>query len=206
MGDNYTLPASYGIVKEFASVGDVTVSEISAVNTSGGGAQATVTYTTDVKYDDENSAGSICVSGIKTNTWADISVKPTGSKAYYQFLKDNGYAYVTVRIGMIAKSNDNAVYLHAGGATNLHQNTAVSIVQRYDLTTGGLKNLGGKNGELYKWLTIGTESWTECSYTIDEFLENYNKQGTPILRVFGSYSNSDIYLDGVYVTKNGPVG
>ena len=203
VGDNYTLPSSYGIVKEFASVGDVTVSEISAVNTSGGGAQATVTYTTDVKYDDENSAGSICVSGIRNNTWADISVKPTGSKAYYQFLKENGYSYVTVRIGLIAAGNDNAVYLHAGGATNLHQNTAVSTVQRYDPATGGLKNLGGSNGQLYKWLSVGAEWWAEVSVPIDEFLASYDKRSTPILRVFGAYSNSDIYLDGVYITKNG---
>ena len=204
VGDNYELPTSYGIVKQFATAGDITVSKISAVTTSNGATQATVSYSTSVKYDDVNSAGSICISGIQTNTWADIFVKPTGSKAYYQFLKDNGYNYVTVRMGLVATSNDNALYLYAGGATNLHQNSGTSTVKRYDAQDNNLKPLNS-TGELYKWLAVGAEWWVEISVPIDEFLASYNKQGTPILRVFGAYSNSDIYLDGVYVTKNGTI-
>ena len=161
-----------------------------------GGTSATVTYKTDVKYDDQNSAGSVCVSGIAGNTWADISVKPMASKAYYAFLKDNGYRYITVRLGFVGVKNTNeCAYLHAGGTNTLHQNNASSTV------------VGTKDGKgtLSTWFTEDGEFWTEVSISIDEFLASYDKQGTPILRVFGAYSHSDIYLDGVYVTKDGTI-
>lgn len=196
VGGNYQLPAASGIVKEFSSADDVIVSEISAVNTASGGTKATVTYKTDVKYDDQNSAGSVCVSGIAGNTWADISVKPMASKAYYAFLKDNGYRYITVRLGFVGVKNTNeCAYLHAGGTDTLHQNNATSTV------------VGTKDGKgtFSTWFTEDGEYWTEVSVSIDEFLASYDKQGTPILRVFGAYSNSSIYLDGVYVTKDGTI-
>lgn len=187
------------VVQDCLQADDIAVPTVYKVNTTTTNGTATVTH--DGTY--------LMLQAIQQSlSYFNIAVKVSASIEYYEYLKEQGFNYITVKVGSASSNGGGQVYMTAGNLKATHKNS--------------MKN---PNGELQYYkdgaLTAHTGylgSWTknvwvdrEVSLSIDTFIEmcEAGEEMVNILTVgfYSSSENQDVTLrfSGVYATKTGTV-
>lgn len=148
-----------------------------------------------ITYDETQGAVKAVSQRNTYNVYYDLLVETAYSKEYFEYLrsKTDEYKYVTVKVGIPVNTN---AFISTGAQS--HRN-------HFNSTTSGVwLNDGGELKQINKvsYWESGID-WLEISVSIDDFIANMNGNTAKLFRLFTAGSDITLYIDGIYLTKDG---
>ena len=165
-----------------------------------------------------NPTGSVSISydsdfgGVKlfpslTNGWFDLSVKISESVEYYTYLKEQGFKYITFKIGcdyqqfVLQSLNSSSLQTHPGNVAANGSGWGASCI-----ISTVTQNEGAEDTITYTksvaWWGPGSRGYSTRSILIDDLIAQCKDGNFAFLRVLKQNYDISLYLAGIYATKD----
>ena len=142
--------------------------------------------------------------------WFDLSVKISESVEYYTYLKEQGFKYVTFKIGcdygefVLQSLNSPSLQTHPGNILAKGSDWGASCI-----ISTVTQNEGAEDTIAYSksvaWWGPGNRGYSTRSILIDDLIAQCKDGNFTFLRVLKQNYDISLYLAGIYATKDGKI-